>query len=69
LKANLILLRYGGGLIANREYDMLQFFICFMAITFGAQSAGTLFSFAADMGERVLDLAEALSLDMESDLS
>jgi hypothetical protein len=64
LKANLILLRYGGGLIANREYDMLQFFICFMAVTFGAQSAGTLFSFAADMGKRVLDLAKAVYLDM-----
>jgi hypothetical protein len=35
---------------------MLQFFICFMAVTFGAQSAGTLFSFAADMGTRVFDL-------------
>ena len=42
---------YGGTLIADREYDMLQFFICFSAIIFGAQSAGTIFSFAPDMGK------------------
>jgi len=42
---------YGGTLIANREFTMLQFFICFSAIIFGAQSAGTIFSFAPDMGK------------------
>lgn len=42
---------YGGTLIANGEYNMLQFFICFTAIIFGAQSAGTIFSFAPDMGK------------------
>ncbi|KAL8975530.1 MAG: hypothetical protein Q9197_000207 [Variospora fuerteventurae] len=42
---------YGGTLIANGEYGMLQFFICFSAIIFGAQSAGTIFSFAPDMGK------------------
>ncbi|KAI4154308.1 MAG: hypothetical protein L6R39_001412 [Caloplaca ligustica] len=42
---------YGGTLIANHEYTMLQFFICFSAIIFGAQSAGTIFSFAPDMGK------------------
>lgn len=42
---------YGGTLIADREYNMLQFFICFSAIIFGAQSAGTIFSFAPDMGK------------------
>ncbi|KAL8764234.1 MAG: hypothetical protein Q9184_000203 [Pyrenodesmia sp. 2 TL-2023] len=42
---------YGGTLIADREYTMLQFFICFSAIIFGAQSAGTIFSFAPDMGK------------------
>lgn len=42
---------YGGTLIANREYTMLQFFICFSAVIFGAQSAGTVFSFAPDMGK------------------
>lgn len=42
---------YGGTLIAKNEYDMFQFFLCFMAIIFGAQSAGTIFSFAPDMGK------------------
>lgn len=42
---------YGGTLIANGEYNMQQFFICFSAIIFGAQSAGSIFSFAPDMGK------------------
>ena len=42
---------YGGTLIARREISELQFFICFSAIIFGAQSAGTIFSFAPDMGK------------------
>lgn len=42
---------YGGTLIGNREYDEIQFFICFSAVIFGAQSAGTIFSFAPDMGK------------------
>ncbi len=42
---------YGGRLIGNREYNLLQFFICFSAIIFGAQSAGTIFSFAPDMSK------------------
>lgn len=42
---------YGGTLIANREYSMFQFFVCFTAIIFGAQSAGTIFSFSPDMGK------------------
>ncbi|KAI0603161.1 multidrug resistance protein [Biscogniauxia sp. FL1348] len=42
---------YGGTLIAKHEYDLFQFFVCFMAVIFGAQSAGTIFSFAPDMGK------------------
>lgn len=42
---------YGGTLISTREYTILQFFICFAAIIFGAQSAGTVFSFAPDMSK------------------
>ena len=42
---------YGGTLIAKREYSMFQFFVCFSSVIFGAQSAGTLFSFAPDMGK------------------
>ncbi|KAF4963951.1 hypothetical protein FSARC_8086 [Fusarium sarcochroum] len=42
---------YGGTLIGRLEYTMFQFFLCFMAVIFGAQSAGTIFSFAPDMGK------------------
>jgi ATP-binding cassette subfamily B (MDR/TAP) protein 1 len=42
---------YGGTLISNHEYDLFQFFLCFSAVIFGAQSAGTVFSFAPDMGK------------------
>ncbi|KAK9436150.1 ABC multidrug transporter Mdr1 [Metarhizium brunneum] len=42
---------YGGTLIGKGEYDQFQFFLCFMAVIFGAQSAGTIFSFAPDMGK------------------
>jgi len=42
---------YGGTLIGNGEYTMFQFFLCFSAVIFGSQSAGTIFSFAPDMGK------------------
>ncbi|KAI1457756.1 P-loop containing nucleoside triphosphate hydrolase protein [Annulohypoxylon moriforme] len=42
---------YGGTLIASHEYNLFQFFVCFMSVIFGAQSAGTVFSFAPDMGK------------------
>lgn len=42
---------YGGTLLSRGEYGLFQFFVCFSAIIFGAQSAGTVFSFAADMGK------------------
>lgn len=42
---------YGGTLIGKYEYSQFQFFLCFMAVVFGAQSAGSIFSFAPDMGK------------------
>ncbi|PVH90867.1 multidrug resistance protein-like protein 1 [Periconia macrospinosa] len=42
---------YGGRLMLNMEYTVLQFFIVYSAIINGAQSAGAVFSFAPDMGE------------------
>ncbi|POS71859.1 leptomycin B resistance protein pmd1 [Diaporthe helianthi] len=42
---------YGGTLIAKREYGLFQFFLVFSQVIFGAQSAGTIFSFAPDMGK------------------
>ncbi|KAH7329142.1 ABC multidrug transporter Mdr1 [Stachybotrys elegans] len=53
---------YGGTLIGRHEYDMFQFFLCFMAIIFGAQSAGTIFSFAPDMGKAHHAAAELKTL-------
>ncbi|KAL8805888.1 MAG: hypothetical protein Q9182_001669 [Xanthomendoza sp. 2 TL-2023] len=52
---------YGGSLIGRNEYTMEQFFICFSAIIFGAQSAGTIFSFAPDMG-KAKQAAKALKI-------
>ncbi|RPB05623.1 putative Leptomycin B resistance protein pmd1 [Choiromyces venosus 120613-1] len=42
---------YGGTLIKSGEYNMMQFFLVFTSIIFGSQSAGTIFSFAPDMGK------------------
>ncbi|KAI1021612.1 hypothetical protein LB504_012827 [Fusarium proliferatum] len=42
---------FGGHLLSKYELSMFQFFLCFMSIVFGAQSAGTIFSFAPDMGK------------------
>lgn len=42
---------YGGTLIGSYEYSLFQFFVCFSSVIFGAQSAGTIFSFAPDMGK------------------
>lgn len=39
---------YGGRLMARGEYSMLQFFICYSTVIFGAQSAGSALSAAAD---------------------
>ncbi|KAK6222367.1 hypothetical protein LQW54_001067 [Pestalotiopsis sp. IQ-011] len=53
---------YGGTLIAKLEYSMFQFFLCFSSIIFGAQSAGTVFSFAPDMGKAHHAAAELKTL-------
>ncbi|KAJ6264894.1 ABC multidrug transporter mdr1 [Drechslerella dactyloides] len=42
---------WGGTLISKFELSVFQFFVCFTAVIFGAQSAGTIFSFAPDMGK------------------
>lgn len=39
---------YGGTLIANGEYTIFQFFICFVALISGSQIAGAIFSYAPD---------------------
>lgn len=42
---------YGGTLIGKGEYNQFQFFLAYMAVIYGAQSAGSIFSFAPDMGK------------------
>ncbi|OJJ48822.1 hypothetical protein ASPZODRAFT_139784 [Penicilliopsis zonata CBS 506.65] len=42
---------YGGTLLGRHEYSIFRFFVCFSEIIFGAQSAGTVFSFSPDMGK------------------
>ncbi|EEP79342.1 multidrug resistance protein 3 [Uncinocarpus reesii 1704] len=42
---------YGGTLLGKGEYSLFQFFVAFSEVIFGAQSAGTVFSFAPDMGK------------------
>ncbi|OJD32478.1 leptomycin b resistance protein pmd1 [Diplodia corticola] len=40
---------YGGTLVARAEYTPEQFFVCFVAVVFGAQSAGTVFGWSSDI--------------------
>ncbi|KAK9329587.1 P-loop containing nucleoside triphosphate hydrolase protein [Lipomyces starkeyi] len=42
---------YGASLLKDHTYGVTQFFICFIAIMFGSQSAGIIFSYAPDMGK------------------
>jgi ATP-binding cassette subfamily B (MDR/TAP) protein 1 len=42
---------YGGQLLGDHEYTTFQFFLIFSEVIFGSQSAGTVFSFAPDMGK------------------
>jgi ATP-binding cassette subfamily B (MDR/TAP) protein 1 len=49
---------YGGTLLAKGEYGLFQFFVCFSEIIFGAQSAGSVFSFSPDMGKAKAAAAE-----------
>ena len=53
---------YGGKLLSEGAYTMFSFFLVFQAVIFGAQSAGTVFSFAPDMGKAKQASAELLKL-------
>ncbi|EXJ60037.1 hypothetical protein A1O7_04186 [Cladophialophora yegresii CBS 114405] len=52
---------YGGQLLASREYDILQFYLIYIAIVQGAQGAGPFLSFAPNIAQataaanRILD--------------
>ncbi|KAJ0121413.1 bc transporter [Diaporthe amygdali] len=56
---------YGGRLLATGEYQILNFFVCFMAVTQGAEQAGVGFSFgpnaaqASAAANRILSIRES----------
>lgn len=53
---------YGGTLLGKGEYTIFQFFVCFSEVMFGSQTAGTVFSFAPDMGKAKNAAAEIKKL-------
>jgi ATP-binding cassette, subfamily B (MDR/TAP), member 1 len=46
---NALLFWYGSTLLRSGEYTLIKFFVCMMAIVFGAQGAGQFFSFSPDI--------------------
>lgn len=55
---------YGGNLLRVREYGLLEFYIAYMSVIFGAQGAGIVFSFASDMGKARLAASNIKKLFM-----
>lgn len=53
--------RYGANQIAENRIGLFQFFVTFSSVIFGAQSAGTIFSFAPDMG-KAREAAQSLKI-------
>ncbi|KAI2615648.1 P-loop containing nucleoside triphosphate hydrolase protein [Hypoxylon sp. NC1633] len=64
---------YGGTLLASREYNVLNFFICYMAVIQGAESAGQGFSFgpnaaqASAAANRILSIRESRNRDLSDE--
>lgn len=62
---------YGGQLLASREYDIVQFFVIYVAIVQGGQAAGQFFSFAPNLAQtrasanRIMDIREPISTTNE----
>lgn len=62
---------YGGRLLATHEYGLLNFFVCYMAVTMGAQTAGEGFSFspnavqASAAANRILMLRDSRNIDLK----
>ncbi|KAI1335902.1 P-loop containing nucleoside triphosphate hydrolase protein [Xylariaceae sp. FL0016] len=64
---------YGGTLLASREYDILNFFVCYLAVIQGAEGAGQGFSFgpnaaqASAAANRILSVRESRNRDLSDD--
>nr|UMZ45324.1 hypothetical protein [Paramyrothecium sp.] len=60
---------YGGRLLASREYNILEFFVCFMAMVQGAEAAGQALSYgpnaaqASAAANRIVDLRNSSNRD------
>jgi ATP-binding cassette, subfamily B (MDR/TAP), member 1 len=52
---------FGGTLVGNGEYGLLQFTICFFQIIYGVQTAGAVFSYAPNVG-KALNAGSAFKL-------
>ncbi|KAI0890737.1 P-loop containing nucleoside triphosphate hydrolase protein [Annulohypoxylon maeteangense] len=65
-----LILWYGGTLLASREYNVLQFLVCYMAVINGAEAAGQGFSFgpnaaqASAAANRILSIRESRTRDL-----
>ncbi|KAI1765345.1 P-loop containing nucleoside triphosphate hydrolase protein [Hypoxylon sp. FL1150] len=61
---------YGGTLLASREYQITNFFVCYMAVIQGSESAGQGFSFgpnaaqASAAANRILSIRESRNRDL-----
>ncbi|KAF7592329.1 hypothetical protein BBP40_000385 [Aspergillus hancockii] len=53
---------YGGQLLASREYDPISFFVIYMAIIQGGQSAGQFFSFGPNMAQATASANRIMNL-------
>ena len=62
---NALIFWYGGYLIAYEDLPVSQMFTVFIAIVFGSQSAGRIFSFAPDFG-KALEAGENILALLES---
>ncbi|KAF4264267.1 hypothetical protein CNMCM8812_000767 [Aspergillus fumigatus] len=58
---------YGGQLLASREYQPTSFFVIFMAIIQGGQSAGQFFSFASNFAQAAASANRILNSRPQSD--
>ncbi|KAI1461761.1 P-loop containing nucleoside triphosphate hydrolase protein [Annulohypoxylon moriforme] len=65
-----LILWYGGTLLASREYNTLQFLVCYMAVINGAEAAGQGFSFGPNAAQataaanRILSIRESRNRDL-----
>ncbi|KAI0910774.1 multidrug resistance protein [Ustulina deusta] len=66
---------YGGTLLASREYGILNFFVCYIAVIQGAEGAGQGFSFGPNAAQataaanRILSIRETRNRDTSSKMA